>query len=301
MSKPCFPAVLSRLALSCTLLSVGLLASCAQSPVDNMLRPSEATESAAPSINISGSAEPVTPSVAPPPPVPVPAPNPPADANAGRSPASTEEDKQSRMPRFQWPPPKASAQVVIPDSYLRRDSRQPVLYSDVDTILRRALDRCGYNEWSYYEVPGGFAVVTRIEQTNAYGVPKADDTRWSLKSATINPFSDFSSYLQAFFHGNPGYYRVIVFVVTATPFRQSAQSVQETTAREWFNNGLNVLPLQMAQRSYDDRHHCTALVYEFRKTAQKATYIMPGTIPGKTHLIRSGIWGFLQPAATTQP
>ncbi|MEI6847264.1 MAG: tetratricopeptide repeat protein [Chlorobiaceae bacterium] len=208
--------------------------------------------------------------------------------------SSVETSRAQSMPTFDWPPPKASAQVVIPDSYLRRSGKGVVLFRDVDAIFRSALDNCGYSEYSYYAVPDGFAVVTRIEQINKNGVPKAGDSRWSLKSPPVNPFSDFSAYMNALFNGSPGYYRVIVFIITSSGFNQSPAGPSREHVEGWFSGGFNVLDEEVAKNPYTNRHRCTALIYEFKKTPQRAIPLVPGDLPGKTHLLRAGIWSFLQ-------
>jgi hypothetical protein len=205
------------------------------------------------------------------------------------------DDVQKTMPNFKWPPPKASAREVIPDAFLRRTGIGIPLFRDVDAILRSALDNCGYSESSYYAVPGGFAIATRIEQINKNGIPKPGENRWSLKTAPINPFSDFSAYMSALFKGNPGYYRVIVFIITPNGFIQGAKEPGKAEVEGWFSGGFNILPADFGRRAYTDDYRCTALIYEFKKTPQLSKPVIPGSLTGRTHLIRSGIWSNLQP------
>jgi hypothetical protein len=217
-----------------------------------------------------------------------------------RQPASGDKseisyDAQESMPNFKWPPPKASAREVIPDLFLRRSGRGIILFKNVDDILRSALDNCGYSESSYYGIPGGFALATRIEQMNKNGIPKSGDIRWSLKTSPINPFSDFSAYLTALFKGNPGYYRVIVFIITPNGFSQGTTEPSEVEVLDWIGKGFDKLPPEVGMWPYTDAHRCTALIYEFKKTPQSSKPVIPGSLPGKTHLMRSGIWNNLQP------
>jgi len=210
-------------------------------------------------------------------------------------PATDLDETQNNMPNFKWPPPKASAREVIPDSFLRRSGIGIPLFRDVDAILRSALDNCGYLESSYYAVPGGFAIATRIEQINKNGIPKPGENRWSLKTAPINPFSDFSAYMSALFKGNPGYYRVIVFIITQNGFSQGATEPGKAEVEGWFSGGFNILPADIGRRAYTDDYRCTALIYEFKKTPQSSKPVIPGSLTGRTHLMRSGIWSNLQP------
>ncbi|ABL65580.1 hypothetical protein Cpha266_1558 [Chlorobium phaeobacteroides DSM 266] len=198
------------------------------------------------------------------------------------------------MPDFEWPPPKASAVKVIPDEFLRRSGKDSLLFRDVDHILSSALDQCGYSECSYYAVPGGFAVVTRIEQINSDGTPKRGDSRWSVKTPPISPFSDFPQYLEVLFKGNPGYYRVIVFIFTPYGFTQGAKGPSREAVEGWFSKGFNVLPVEEGKLLYTKDHRCTAMIYEFKKISKQAIQIIPGRLTGKAHLERSRVWLLLQ-------
>lgn len=219
---------------------------------------------------------------------------PPKSASAS-FPATDLDNAQINMPNFKWPPPKASAREVIPDAFLRRSGIGIPLFRDVDALLCSALDNCGYSESSYYAVPGGFAIATRIEQINKNGIPKPGESRWSLKTSPINPFSDFSAYMSALFKGNPGYYRVIVFIITPNGFKQGATEPGKAEVEGWFSGGFNILPADVGRRAYTDDYRCTALIYEFKKTPQSSKPVIPGSLTGKTHLMRSGIWSNLQP------
>jgi hypothetical protein len=155
------------------------------------------------------------------------------------------------IPKFPWPPPVASSFVTIPlrgllassripdyfveywyphNQYLSpeqyrklRDRRAPVLY-DANALLVFALARSGHYEISYYSVPDGFALVSRLEQIETDGSPKSSPTRRDTRERDIGSFS-LRTYLRALFLAAPGYYRLVVFVVTPHPFSQSAQSV----------------------------------------------------------------------------
>ena len=88
----------------------------------------------------------------------------------GPPPAS---EAPARSPSFPWPPPKASASSKVPDNFLRETETKQILH-DIDRRLALALDKAGYFEKSYFSVPDGFALVTRLEQINADGTPKPE-------------------------------------------------------------------------------------------------------------------------------
>lgn len=212
---------------------------------------------------------------------------------AGSAPIQASPVPVVELPVFPWPPPKASSQVVLG---IRRPPGA-VRFGDIDTLLTAALMRGGYVERSYFAVPGGFALVTRLEQTYANGRPKPEPERWAV---TVSPLSEFTleEYLKALLTANPGYYRVLVFVINDVPFSQTDKAVSRDEALGWLREGFNTLPLSVAVRPYSDQHRCTALVYEFEQPeAAKKTTVMklPGRLTAKTHLERAALWATLVP------
>lgn len=210
-------------------------------------------------------------------------------AGAGGSASPAEE-----IPLFPWPPPAASALAQIPDSFLTRTVGQTRL-QDVATRLEMAFDSAGYGAASFYAVPGGFAMASRLEQINSTGEPR-HDARFSVDVQPRRIFS-LSDYIEALFSANPGRYRVIVFVVTSQPIRQdTAADVSLETALTWVRGGLSRLPAEIGQQSYTDSYRTAALVYEFvRPSAQARPFIQnPSSLLGEDHLVRAGIWRALR-------
>ena len=158
-------------------------------------------------------------------------------------------------------------------------------------MLSKALDSAGYTEKSYYAVPGGFALATRLERINNDGTSTPEPSRWHIGKEPLSEFS-ISTYLKALFTAEPGYYRVIVFVITPIAFEQKDVSVTDVDAQHWLVGGLNKLPPPIEDKIFTAEFTCTALVYEFEQpTSQtKGGAIVPGHIPAKTHLIKAQIW-----------
>lgn len=198
-------------------------------------------------------------------------------------------EASSDFARF-WPPPGASASVVIPLS----DLMKPDTGSRLRLVARRLeaiLDVGGYEERSYYAVPDGFALIARLEQIHADGTPKDPPDRWSLDVKPMKKFS-LPAYFKALFTANPGHFRVIAFVVTSRPFSQQDARVSAQEARAWTQRGLNRLPDVIGDRPANERYTCTALVYEFeQQTADhRVVFKDPGQLTAKTHLLRAGLW-----------
>jgi hypothetical protein len=201
------------------------------------------------------------------------------------------------VPAFQWPPPKASEEYVLPRSSFGDGSR-PRVFSDVDRILVAALSAGGYTARSYYSVPNGFALATRIEQINDDGTPKIPPARFAIEPEPVSILRPMD-YLKALLKGVPGYYRVIVFIVTDTPFQTSGKSPTEAQATEWVSSGVNVLPRAIGVLPFTPDVNCTALVYEFTRKpgadSDATRFDGPGRLDAMTHLVKSGIWrGFGQ-------
>jgi hypothetical protein len=163
----------------------------------------------------------------------------------------------------------------------------------VDRRLRESLNAAGYAESSYYVIPNGFAVVTRLEQIEPNGRPRAGQSRWSVELTRVYPFS-LGAYLRALFTADPGYYRVIALLVTDQPFSQSQERLTRERAIEMALGGLNTLPAGIAGQPYTTAVQCTALIYEFElqrtSDSKPATrLLLPSRLDARTHLAGSGL------------
>ncbi|MFL6236429.1 MAG: hypothetical protein ACJ76N_25085 [Thermoanaerobaculia bacterium] len=161
--------------------------------------------------------------------------------------------------------------------------------------MSNALDDAGYNEKSYYSVPDGFALVSRLEQIDADGTSKPLPARWA---ADVGPLQNFSlnRYLQALFTANPGFFRVLVFVVTPHPFSQTKVKVQREEAMEWLSAGLNQLPEEIGGVELSSRYSCTALIYEFEQPRSRGSVVLkrPSHLTGQIHLQKAKLWNAMR-------
>jgi hypothetical protein len=192
------------------------------------------------------------------------------------------------IPSFpKWPPPQASANREISRDLLLKGIARPRLM-DAASQLLLALDKAEYGERSFYSVPGGFALVSRIEQIYPDGRSHEPNDRWPLTAQPARIFS-VASYLQALFTSNPGYYRLFVFVVTNRPLVQSVTPAPYSSPRDWVWAGSNKVPTAIGFSAYTDEVSCTALVYEFRQLSKgsEVKLDVPGLLTGTTHLEKS--------------
>jgi hypothetical protein len=183
----------------------------------------------------------------------------------------------------------------LPNEFFRVLEVDVVHLRDIDNRLSDALDTAGYVEKSYYAVPDGFALVARLEQINPDGTPKSDPDRWALEVAPLREFS-LTDYLKALFKSEPGYFRVIAFIITPHPFSQYAMRVSRQEAIEWLYEGFNRLPTCVGMQPYSEDYTCTALIYEFEKQRgeETACTVIPGRLPARTHLENSGLMDSLR-------
>ena len=197
---------------------------------------------------------------------------------------------------FPWPPPRASATARIPSDFFMLPD-QPTTLGAVARRLERALNEAGY-ETQYYAVPGsndsvpsGFALVTSLEQITATGAPRPEPDRWMLTTAPPRDASLWE-YLKTIIRGNPGRYRVIVFVVTTEPLRQDTTQVTRAEATEWLYNGWLYLPEWIGDMPYAEGHRISALIYEFVQGSIDSEPAIVGRsqVPGRMHLHRAGVW-----------
>jgi hypothetical protein len=197
--------------------------------------------------------------------------------------------RESPPPAFPWYPPIPSARIVVPKSAFKGAGTFGALFSHLD----QAFDNTGYVEKSYFSVPGGLAVVTRMERIYADGRPESLPTRWELEQYGP-PRLSLTEYLQALFTANPGYYRVIVFVVTDHPFGAGEHSVSSDQATSWLATGFNALPEEWQAKLLPNNYTCTALIYEFLlKNGGHPAELVPSNLDAKTHLVKSGLWAAL--------
>jgi hypothetical protein len=196
------------------------------------------------------------------------------------------------VPAFPWPPPAASAEYQIRNAWVSKGEQTKL--SDVAEKLEVALDAANYETWRYSSVPRGFALVTQLEQIRPDGTPRPGKERFRADLPSLGDMT-FVEFVKALAKAPPGYYRVIVFVVTDTPFSRTDKRPSAEEARLWLDVGLNKLPKSMGVLPYEEHFRTTALIYEFKKLSkgEPAAFIPKSLESGKTHLERARIWDAL--------
>jgi hypothetical protein len=253
-----------------------------------------------------------------PPPKPAPAPERTARAKKKAAPPRDAEPRDATSgdtaaaPDFPWPPPQASGQQLIANARIARaiadltvrntptagvapSAATWATLGDADAVLTAALDQAGYTDRSYYRVPGGYALATRLEHIQDDGRPLDASQRWDIAARRAPSFT-LANYLRALFATDPGLYRVIVFVLRQGDVTTQGERPSADVAEDWVLNGANALPLELAAQPFDMRITCTALIYEFEKPpAGEAVLHRPGRITARQHLESSRLWAALNP------
>ncbi|KPU61990.1 armadillo/beta-catenin-like repeat family protein [Pseudomonas fluorescens] len=188
------------------------------------------------------------------------------------------------LPSFPWPPPRYANRAKFgQDIDLSLICGNAATLGSVHSGLLAALKRVDPNfESGLFSAPGGFAMLTKIEQTDKDGRPLTE--RWFNYR---KPPSSMSEYLVSLFLSPPGYYRIIAFVFTDnSDFGSSDQALPE------FREGGLVLPPEIADISLSSRHGFV-LVYAFERRDMGAP--RPYTVlSAAVHLTRSGLLPDLQ-------
>ncbi|MGB7922125.1 MAG: hypothetical protein WCF57_02650 [Pyrinomonadaceae bacterium] len=216
-------------------------------------------------------------------------------ANTGNAnTTTTTSSTTSELPEFPWPP-KASALTTIPNAYLIRGEGQGTLKS-VGDRLKQAFSSAGYSQTGYYGVPGGFALVSPLEQFKNDGTPVDTEYRWTTQAALPSLFS--LDYFRSLIIGkSAGHYRVIAFIVTDKLFTATGEAATVETAERLSREGGTALPPSMGNQPFGDQYTCTALIYEFEKAPgadTKAEFKASSSIMADMHLRKAKILDFLE-------
>jgi len=188
---------------------------------------------------------------------------------------------------FPFPPPKPSASQYIPF----RDFPSMEKLEDVSIFLLKALELCGYKKRKFYKISKGFALVTQIEKITGDATSKDPPERWEVEQSNSNEFS-LKDLFNALFYSTPGYYRIIVFIVTDIDREPSQYKLDKKEAMGWLYEGADDLPSNLGTIQIDEDYYCKAFIYEFKSpdSGRDAILMDPSDHLGIDHLKRSNLW-----------
>ena len=185
------------------------------------------------------------------------------------------------MPVFALPPPIPSAEYNLEGYFTHCKT-----LGQVDKSLAEALYNTGYFSKKYYYTEGGYVVVTKMEQFNKDGSSKQGNGRWSVKPVRDEGFS-ITNYLMSFLTPEPGFFRVIAFVVSGNYYGDNSGKLSnKTDVMEWLEHGYTSLPSVIGDKAFSNKVQIHALVYEFvmKESTKKFNFSKPSELDGMTHL-----------------
>jgi hypothetical protein len=194
-----------------------------------------------------------------------------------------------RLPKFPWPPPAGFKTQFISDSVL---GRRPKTLGEVYDLLTSTLSRVDGFEWGLFgNVPGGFALLARMERIRQDGSPYPGQSRWATDGTPLLSFKDFLAHM---FLDPPGYFRVIAFVVTDDVNFDSAA----LASLPGIGAGERSMPDDLRAVPFDTDRKLLALVYSYeRKPGARISPLEASWAPNaQQHLKAAGILAaFAQP------
>ncbi|WP_144063562.1 hypothetical protein [Caballeronia insecticola] len=203
-------------------------------------------------------------------------------------------DQQVRINSFPSPVPPPSAETSpLTLMFVKAKAGHTTTFGDVEDALRDLIDAAGYDWRQFYAFPGGFAMVTRVEQTRPDWTPMPPPNRWAVNVGEIKNWS-IAEVVRRFASAPSGFYQVLVFIVTDQPVVTSGKQATYSDLTSKLPPGADRLPSAISTRNTADGTRCTVLIYEFRKAdGQDAAVVVPGSISARDHLQRSALWAGL--------
>jgi hypothetical protein len=194
----------------------------------------------------------------------------------------------AQLPSFRLPAPKPSARANLPRSLFG----QPATVGDIAARLERALDTSGYEDFSYFRVPGGFALVTQTERIHDDGKPYAGTARWQFQpTSLVNVDALFNSgfpgsFLERLRTADPGRYRALVFLATTNAVTSGPNPPTVQTVQAWTAGGADHLPAAIRRIALTEDHNISLLIYEFRRASVSAApqFIDPSGLTARRHM-----------------
>ncbi|WP_170122670.1 carboxypeptidase-like regulatory domain-containing protein [Mucilaginibacter oryzae] len=190
---------------------------------------------------------------------------------------SGEEVRESPINVFPFPPLSGYTLAVLDNEIFDKTET----LGQMDKVLIRALTSGGYDERSYFIIPDGFALVTRIESITDDGSSIFNSERFAINELKSPTFSDF-------FAPRSGLFRMFAFIVTNKPFNPSLKDADFEALKKLSRVGYNILPSDLANKKKGKDYFCTVLVYEFVSTKPNSKLtVQSAHLTAYEHLQRS--------------
>ena len=213
--------------------------------------------------------------------------------NKGLGSAAADPSMQNFLDaKFPFPPPECHTSYELSDSVFADCKR----LGDVSERITTALRKKRY-PYQFMSVPNGFVIVTQMEQYAEDGsILQEEEGRWA-DTPKNDSFSWSIDYLKSLMFPNKCLLRVFVFVVTSQNFSSDKETrVSKEEAADWYTEGVNRLPIQVASKPFNEQYGISLLLYEFEvpESNHQPEQNCPTRYPALEHLERSGLSGFLR-------
>jgi HEAT repeat protein len=194
-----------------------------------------------------------------------------------------ESDRGAELPpALPWPPPQWSRMAKFGDEDIPRE----LLGSD-DTTLGAICDKLDRSlqavdqgfESGVFTVPGGFAMLARLERIAADGSPLGGENHWAY--GELRPMS-LSDYIGRLFLEKPGYFRILAFVITSEPILHHGDGTLPSPSSGWAG-----LPDALRVEKFKNKT-AYVLVYSYERSAG-GQFSSFDALSAKVHLEKSGV------------
>jgi hypothetical protein len=192
---------------------------------------------------------------------------------------------------FPWPVPLPSTSLEIPAN-LHAPAEPNSRLKRAGDWLSRALREVGYSDFLWYDVPNGFALVTRLELIDDQGFGYAHPDPATRFSAVYPPLGFFTMrFWSQLLAGKTGRFRTLVFVVIDQPF---GYCKDVTDSQIVWKHPSHELSLSRAEVEYRADYKWYALVYEVERAGPNGHLgmVQNPADPAK-HLTKAGIFAAL--------
>lgn len=175
-------------------------------------------------------------------------------------------------PNLDWPLPPPSSRWTFPATFLA----EARTFGQADERLTKMLVPAGYETYAYYAIPGGFALVTQLEQIDEEARPKAP--RWS----TTVTSKGLLERLREMILPSEGHFRVLVFAFTPNPviFDTNTAGISQSRAETMLDRGAGSLGASFGKSACSPDCRLTVLVYEYKKDdiSRPAVLVRPSLV-----------------------
>jgi hypothetical protein len=204
-------------------------------------------------------------------------------------------DTEVSSDSFPSPVPQPSAESQPLDvNFATPAHGSAVTFGDIELALNRLLRKANYGSQQYYPFPCGFALVTRVEQTDSTWTPLKSPARWAVKVDYGSSWS-MASIIKQFSHAPKGYYQILVFLVTDMPVKGSGNYPALSFFDKSLKGGADKLSASLESKKASENVKCTVLIYEFWKTdGVDAQALDPGQLDAMGHLQRASLFSGLE-------